>query len=228
MIKDIPGSERPRERLLTIGAENLSIHELLAIVISTGSQNNSALETARDILSDLETIGELRDRTAEELMKTKGIGVSKATKLLAAVELGKRVLNENRETVPIRSPADVFKLLKDEIGLLKQEVLYALYLDLKSNLIAKRKIFVGGLNQSVAHPREVFRYAVKYSAYQIILAHNHPSGDPEPSANDIEMTKRFLEAGEILQIFLADHVIIGKAGYVSIVDKLKNGRIRKN
>ncbi len=217
-IKEMPSMERPRERLQKYGPESLSNAELIAILIRTGCAKTSAIEVARAIIHDIPDLGELRNRTLQELSSVEGMGPAKAMTILASIELGKRVLNPQNESIRITSPKDVYNLLKDDMSSLKQEVLYVLFLDLKSNLITKKEVFVGSLNQSLVHPREVFKYAVKYSAFQIILVHNHPSGDPEPSTQDIEVTKRFIEAGNMLQIKCADHVVIGKKGFQSVMD----------
>lgn len=220
-IKEMPSQERPRERLAIHGVESLSNAELIAILIRTGCSKSSAIDVSSAIIHEMDDLGELRHKTLQELSSFEGMGPAKAMTILAAIELGKRVLNPQKEVIRITSPKEVYHLLKDDISLLKQEVLYVLFLDLKSNLISKKQVFVGSLNQSLVHPREVFKYAVKYSAFQIILVHNHPSGDPEPSTQDIEVTKRFIEAGKMLQINCVDHVIIGKNGYLSVMDYIR-------
>ncbi len=220
MIKDMPTTERPRERLKAYGAGVLSLAELIAIVLSSGSKDMSVIEIARQIVNDTSEIIELKDKTVAELARIRGVGEVKAIKLLGAIELGRRVYQEIADKSEIRSPSDVYRLLKDEVAGMKQEVLFALFLDLKMKLIAKKQIFVGSLNQSLIHPREVFKYAVKNSAYQVILAHNHPSGDPEPSEQDIVVTKRFITAGEMLQIPIVDHVVIGREKYISIIEMI--------
>ncbi len=221
MLKDMPEYERPRERLLAYGAGSLSTYELIAIIFSTGSKEMSVLEVAKAVVNDTTELADLKDKTISELCTIRGVGKVKAISLIAAIELGKRVHSVNYEKTRIQSPNDVYLLLKEDLSALKQEVLFVLFLDLKTNLIAKKQIFVGSLNQSLIHPREVFKYAVKYSAYQIILVHNHPSGDPEPSIQDIEVTKKFIEVGEMMQIQMIDHVVIGKNRYVSILDYMR-------
>jgi DNA repair protein RadC len=221
LIKDLPENERPRERLLAQGASSLSTYELIAIVLQSGSKEFSALEVAKAIIRDTNDLSDLKDLTIPELTRIRGIGPAKAIGLMAAIELGKRVYSSQSERMQIRSPKDVFLLLGPELMDLKQEVLTVLFLDLKTQLIAKKIVFIGSLNQSLVHPREVFRFAVKYSAYQLILVHNHPSGDPEPSLQDIEVTKRFIDVGEMMQIHVVDHVIIGKHRYVSVMDYLR-------
>ena len=216
LIKDMPINERPRERLLQYGAKSLSTYELIAIILRVGYGKLSAIDLAKQIVKEVNDIQELRSKTINELSEIKGIGETKAITLLAAIELGERVLKPTKENLVIQSPNDVFELLKYDLMDLKQEVLVVLYLDVKTSLIAKKKIFMGNLKQSFIHPREVFKYAVKYSAYSIILVHNHPSGDVYPSIQDIEATKRFEKAGQLLQIEVIDHIIIAKDNFISI------------
>ena len=216
MIKDMPKYERPRERLLAYGPSSLNTYELLAIILRTGTKENSVIDVAKHFVNDLNSLSDLKDKTIDEMIKVKGIGKTKAIILKASIELGRRI-NENRmDKIQITSPKIVFDLLNYDLRDLKQEVLIALYMDLKTNLIAKKEIFRGSLNQSLVHPREIFKYAVKYSAYQIILVHNHPSGDPRPSKQDIEMTKAIQKAGKMMQIHVLDHIIIGYDSYISI------------
>ncbi len=218
LIKDMPKLERPRERLLLYGAKSLSTYELLAIIFRVGYKDMSVIELAKNLMRELNSPNDLREKTVFELQKIKGIGKTKAITLLAAIELGERVLHPEKENIQISSPNDVYELLKYDMMNRKQEVLEAIFLDLKNNIIAKKRIFIGSLNQSLVHPREVFRYAVKYSAYQIILVHNHPSGDPSPSKEDLNVTEKFKEAGKILQIKILDHIIIGFNSYLSIME----------
>lgn len=220
-IKEMPESERPRERMMAFGVESLSTTELIAILLQSGSKDFSAVEVAKAIIHDTNELADLKEKTISELMLIRGVGKAKAISLLSAIELGKRVYSERKETLKIQSPKDVYQLMKDDCLGLKQEVLFVLFLDLKTNLIAKKKIYVGSLNQSLIHPREVFKFAVKYSAFQIILVHNHPSGDPDPSKQDIDVTKKFKEMGNMMQIELIDHVVIGANRYISIFDLLR-------
>jgi DNA repair protein RadC len=226
LIKEMPLSERPRERLLEVGAKNMTDHELIAIVLRTGYKDVSVIDLAKKIQYEYGGIKKIMEMSIDELASIKGIGEAKAIILVAAIELGKRALSKFSESKIITSPNDIFELLRHDMGYLKQEVLVAVYLDTKGHLIEKREIFIGGLNQSLVHPREVFKYAAKCSAFQIVLAHNHPSGDPEPSFQDIEMTKRMVEAGNIMQIPILDHLIITKDKSVSILSrmKIKSGR----
>ncbi|MFO7969817.1 MAG: DNA repair protein RadC [Candidatus Izemoplasmatales bacterium] len=216
LIKDMPKVERPRERLLAYGAESLSNYELLAIILRIGRKNESVIDLSKRVINELNSLAELREKTISELKNIKGIGNTKAITILASLELGKRVLLNKEDKLQISSPKAVYDLLNYDLKDLKQEVLIALYLDLKTNLIAKREIFRGGLAQSLVHPREVFKFAVKYSAFQVILVHNHPSGDPYPSRQDLDLTKTMKKAGKLLQISILDHIIIGNNSYLSI------------
>ena len=222
LIKDLPSQERPRERLENFGAKALSTYELLAIILRVGNKGQSVIDLAKRLVQELNQLSDLRTITLDELQSVKGIGKTKAITVLAAIELGERVLKQELDKIPIYSPNDVYELLKYDLQGLKQEVLMALYLDLKSNLITKKVIFKGSLNQSLIHPREIFKYAVKFSAYNLILVHNHPSGDPTPSNQDIEVTEIIKKAGDILQIKVIDHVIIGGNSYTSIINYKAN------
>lgn len=217
-VKEMPLQERPRERFITFGPQSLSNAELLAILIQSGRKDQSAIDLANSIILEIPSISELSLKTISELTEIKGIGSAKATMILAALELGKRVLNPPQSQLRIVSANDVFTLLKDEMSFLKQEVLVVLFLDIKHQLIAKKQVFQGSLNQSLIHPREVFKYAVKFSAFQIILVHNHPSGETEPSRQDLDVTKKFIEAGKMLGIEVIDHVIIGNRQFRSILN----------
>lgn len=221
----MPKYERPRERLLSAGASSLNTYELLAILLRVGTKNESVIEVSKRLINNLNELSELRNQTVDEITQIKGIGKTKAITILAALELGKRVLENRQEKIQLSSPKNVFDLLHYELKDLKQEVLIALYLDLKTNLIAKKEVFRGSLNQSLVHPREIFKYAVKYSAYQIILVHNHPSGDPYPSKQDIELTKAIEKAGKMMQIYLLDHIVIGAKNYLSIKSFEENKNI---
>lgn len=222
LIKDLPSQERPRERLENFGAKALSTYELLAIILRVGNKGQSVIDLAKRLVQELNQLSDLRTITLDELQTVKGVGKTKAITVLAAIELGERVLKQELDKIPIYSPNDVYELLKYDLQGLKQEVLMALYLDLKSNLITKKVIFKGSLNQSLIHPREIFKFAVKFSAYNLILVHNHPSGDPTPSNQDIEVTEIIKKAGDILQIKVIDHVIIGGNSYTSIINYKAN------
>ncbi|KAB3535943.1 JAB domain-containing protein [Alkaliphilus pronyensis] len=221
MIKNLPPDQRPREKLLSLGARNLSNSELLAILLSTGSKEQSAISLAESILSySKEGLRFLTDCTVEELSCIKGIGLAKSSQLIAAVELGKRIaLTTKANNYKIKSPEDVTALLMEEMRYNKKEYFNILLLNTKHELIAVENISVGSLNASIVHPREVFVRAIKRSSSAIILVHNHPSGDPSPSSEDVSITNRLIEAGSILGIKVLDHVIIGDGVYTSLKEK---------
>ena len=220
MIRDVNIEDRPRERLLRQGAESLSNQELLAILLRTGTKEESVLVLANRVLNVFERLHHLKHATIEEMMAIKGIGEVKAIQLMAAVELGRRLAQKhNDEKFTIRSPQDAATYLMPDMTSLNQEHFVVLFLNIKNQIIHKQTIFIGSLNASIVHPREIFREAVKRSAASIISAHNHPSGVPTPSTEDIEVTKRIVEAGYIIGIELIDHVIIGDHQYISLKEK---------
>lgn len=177
MIRDYPPNERPRERLLREGKEKLTNQELLAIIIRSGTKRSSALQLAQKILQHFEGLHLLKDASVEELMEIKGIGEAKAIEICAAIELGRRVNSlQLNDRYKITSPEDVSQFVMDEMRFLTQEHFVALYLDTKNHVIHKKTVFIGSLNSSIVHPREVFKEALKRSAASIIVLHNHPSG----------------------------------------------------
>ncbi len=217
-IKNLPNQERPREKLLYYGKEALNNVELLAILLRTGNREKSALDLAHEIISmNDEGLLSLCDATPEELKKLKGMGEAKACQLLAAVELGKRVATHpRREKVTIGKPDDIVQMVMEKMRYYREEHFCALLLDTKGKVIEEVEISVGDLNSAPVHPREVFRQAVKRSASAIALIHNHPSGDPMPSEEDVIITARLMETAEIIGIQIVDHIIIGDGTYVSL------------
>jgi DNA repair protein RadC len=220
MIRDFPQDERPRERLLVDGPASLSNHELLAILLRTGSKDESVLQLANRLLNHFEGLRMLKDATVEELTSMKGIGNTKAIQIMAAIELGRRMgrLRYDDRYV-IRSPEDGAKFVMEDMRFLSQEHFVCLYLNTKNQVLHRQTIFIGSLNASIVHPREVYKEAFRRSAASIICIHNHPSGDPSPSKEDIEVTKRLSECGKIIGIELLDHLIIGDGKYVSLKEK---------
>lgn len=220
-IKNMPESERPREKMLTHGCQSLSNAELLAIILSTGTRDKTAIDLARGILNmSAEGLRTLTDCTIEELMQIRGVGLAKASQVIAAVELGKRIaLTTNVDNYKIQGPEDVGNLLMEEMRYLNKEIFNIILLNTKNNVISIENISVGSLNASIVHPREVFNIAIRRSSSAIILAHNHPSGDPKPSTEDINITKRLIEAGSIVGINVLDHIIIGDGVYFSMKEK---------
>jgi len=208
-IKDLPKVERPRERLISKGPENLKDEELLAILLRTGREGKNVLDLAKQILSKYSKKRILK-LNYEDLIKIKGINSAKACTILAAIELVKRALEIGEETLPvIRSTKDVIAqavYMREK----SREHLMVLFLNARNEMIYKKPMFVGALNANLVNPREIFQEALKQNAASIILAHNHPSGDAEPSEDDLTITKRIIEAGKIMGIDVLDHVIITK------------------
>ena len=216
-ISELHIADRPRERLLRQGAESLSNQELIAILLRSGTRSESVLQIANRVIGFYDKIQDLQHATVEEMTSVKGVGEAKAVQLLAAVELGKRLARkQSNDRYVIRSPEDAAAYLMPDMSSLTQEHFVALFLNVKNEVLHKSTIFIGSLNSSIVHPREVFREAVKRSAASIICAHNHPSGNPAPSPEDIEVTKRLAEAGRIVGIDLLDHLIIGDHQFLSL------------
>ncbi|HWR44639.1 RadC family protein [Sporomusa sp.] len=219
MMKELPETERPREKMLDKGAQALSNAELLAILLRTGTKNLPVNRLAEQLLVKYDLTG-LGSISPQELSKTAGIGLVKAVTVVAGIELGRRLSQkEPGERPVIRSPKDAAHLMMGELRYQTKEHFIALLLSTKNHVIARAIISVGSLNASVVHPRELFREAISYSAAAVILVHNHPSGDPAPSQEDISLTKQLVEAGNLLNISVLDHVIIGDGKYVSFKEK---------
>jgi len=217
-IKDLPEADRPREKLIKKGSQNLKDEELLAILLGTGVEGKNVLEVAKQILRKCSKKRLLKMKY-EDLSKIKGIGPAKACTILAAIELVKRALEIGEETLPvIRSTKDVIAqavYMRDKT----REHLMAIFLNARNEMIYKKPMFIGTLNANLVHPREIFAEALKQNAASVILVHNHPSGDAEPSQADLEITKRILEAGKIMGIDILDHVIITKTKFFSFKEK---------
>jgi DNA repair protein RadC len=219
-IKELPIEERPRERLIRHGALVLSNAELLAILLRVGTKEENAISLAHRILKQDQGLRFLVDSKVEQLACIKGIGQAKASQIKAAIEIGKRLAAfELGIDKPVKCPQDVSDLLMEDMRYLKKEHMKLVLLNIKCNLISVEEISVGSLNASIVHPREVFNPAIKKSCASIIMVHNHPSGDPTPSNEDIGITARIYEAGKLLGIELADHIIIGDGKYVSMKEK---------
>ena len=217
MMRDVPHEERPRERMLEYGASALNHVELLAIVLRTGTRQQSVLRLAQRLLAEAGGLRSLIDLTVTELMKIKGIGQAKAIQLKAVIELGHRI---SRTKLPvgsvIRTPEDVANLMMEQLKYLHKEHFVCLFLNTKNYMIAQETLSIGSLDAAIVHPREVFRAAIKCSSASIVCVHNHPSGDPAPSDEDIKLTQRLIEVGKIVGIDVLDHVIIGDGVYVSL------------
>lgn len=221
MIKDIIKSERPRERLLEVGEKSLSNEELLSIILKTGTKNISVKDLSRKILNEIKDISNLKDMTYNKLIKIKGIGTVKAIEILASLELGRRVYYKNvKQKVKLNNTTLVFEQFKNLFINETQENFYALYLNTKTELISYKLLFKGTINTSVVHPREIFKYAFLESASSIIVIHNHPSNNTTPSKEDIELTNKLFEIGNIMAIPVIDHIIIGIDNYYSFYENM--------
>lgn len=223
-IKDLPIDERPYEKLINNGVNNLSNEELLAILIKTGTNKYSAKELANMILKKVNNIGELNNITYKNLMDINGIGLKKSCVLLAAIELGKRINNYSTGIInkKFNSSSIVYEYFKRILFNAKQEHFYCVYLDNSKQIIHEKLLFIGTINYSVVHPREIFKEAYYYSASSIICVHNHPSGNIFPSNEDLKITKNLVQVGQLLGIKIVDHLIISNNNYYSF---LENGDI---
>ena len=219
-IKDIPINDRPCERLILNGVESLSNDELLAIILKTGVRGKSAKELSQLLLSKIGGIKKLNDINFEYLNKFKGIGKSKACNLLAAIELSKRINSEvdTLKNVKLNNSELVYKFYREKIGNKKQEYFYCVYLDNQKRIIEDKLLFIGTINYSLVHPREIFKEAYLLGASAIICIHNHPGGNPLPSKQDLDITNSLIDAGKILGIKVVDHIIICKEKYYSFLE----------
>lgn len=216
-IQVIPVEGRPRERMLEVGPKALADHELLAILLRTGTSTKNVVNLACDVLNEIETLYDFRHTTIQELMVIPGIGKVKATEILAAIEFGGRIARAPQlKEGTVISSSWVGEYLVREMSGLTQENVVALYLNTKNDIIKNETVFVGSLNTSVAHPREIFKGAVRYSAARVIIAHNHPSGNTDPSEADLSFTRRLVDAGEMMGIEVIDHIIVGEQSYYSL------------
>jgi DNA repair protein RadC len=212
-ILDLPMQERPRERFVEKGAGALSVTELVAILLGSGTQERSAIALAAALLADFGSLERLADASLQELLAVKGIKVAKAVRLMTAFALGGRIQRDSSKRRVIDSPEHAFQEMAGEIREEKIEVLYILLRDSRKALVHKEAIGRGILNEVIMHPREVFHSAIRHRAHSLIIGHNHPSGDPSPSMSDIEMTHILRSAGRVVGIPVVDHVIIGRENY---------------
>lgn len=220
MIKEMPSEEKPRERALKYGITNISNEDLLAILLRSGSKDNSAKDLSIKILCNINS--DLKTLNYNSLMKIKGIKQAKALLLLAALEFGRRAYYQIPiQQVKANNPDSIYQYFKSIVNDSKQEHFYALYLDQKKNIISYKELFIGTINMSIVHPREIFKEAYLTSASSIICLHNHPTGYVEPSIEDIELTKKLVEIGKLNAIPIIDHIIIGENKYFSFYENNK-------
>lgn len=220
MIRDMPERDRPRERLMLVGAKALSTAELLAIVIRTGVGGENVLRLAERLLSRFGGLPALSRATIAELVVMNGIGKVKAVEIKAALELGRRLMAAApEERSRVTSPADAANLLMSEMMFLEQEHLRLILLDTRNGVLGTPTIYIGSLNTSVIRVGELFRAALRENAAAMIVAHNHPSGDPSPSPEDVSVTRQIKKAGEILDIDVLDHIVIGHQRFVSLKER---------
>jgi DNA repair protein RadC len=219
-IKELPTEERPRERLHAYGAQALTTAELIAILIRTGNAQRSAVSLGEYLLAEFGSIKGVATASLEQLAAIKGLGTAKAAQIKAAIEFSNRLALFTEEGRPsIGGPRDVSNLLMPDLRYQKKEHLKSLLLDTKNRVLAIKTVSIGDLSSSIVHPREVYKDAVIASAASIIVAHNHPSGDPTPSAEDVAVTKRLIQSGEIMGIDLLDHIVLGDGTFVSLKER---------
>lgn len=215
LIKELPKEERPRERIAKYGASKLSNEELLSIILRCGTKNKSVKDLSNEIL----LLGNLKDLTYNKLLSIKGIGKVKAIEVMAIIELSKRINSDiSISSIKIKRSMDIYNNYKYLFDNQKQELFYCIYLNNKNIVIDKKLLFIGTINKSVVHPREIFKYAYLLSASGIICIHNHPSGDVTPSREDIKLTQAIIGIGEVQNIPVLDHIIIGNNTYFSFLD----------
>jgi DNA repair protein RadC len=220
LIRDLPAAERPRERLRDYGPQALSNGELLAIILRTGASKESVLEIASRLLSHHQGLAGLARASFAELCNERGLGEAKAAQLKAALELGKRLSATQPDAkAVVRSPADAASLLSPEMSLLEQEHLRVVLLNTRNEVMGTPEVYKGSVNASLVRTGEIFREAVRRNCSALIVVHNHPSGDPTPSADDVAMTRQMVEAGRLLDIEVLDHLIIGHGRYLSLKEQ---------
>ncbi|MFL0195767.1 DNA repair protein RadC [Clostridium sp. WILCCON 0269] len=219
-IMDLPVNERPRERLFRYGPEALSNSELLAVILGTGTKGENIVSLSNRIIKNNGGLNGVFNSNLEDFTSVSGVGKAKAAKILAVVEMSKRFKSyRDGDNYKIRNPKDAAMLVMEEMRGLKQEYLKVVMLNTKNVVIEIKNVFMGSLNSSIIHPREIFYYAIKKNSASIIVCHNHPSGDPSPSDEDVNVTFRLKKCGEILGIQLVDHIIIGGGIFISLREK---------
>ena len=219
MVRDLPKEDRPREKLIGRGAAALSDTELLAILLRTGTPSVSVLHLAEEVLAKYRDKGlvAIMNMSPQEIATVHGVGLAKAATIVAAVELGRRLSTRAaQKTEKIEGPEDAARYMMPMLRYEQKEHFLVMLLDVRNRVIATSTISVGGLTSSIAHPREVFREAIRHSAAALILVHNHPSGDPSPSREDIQLTRQMMKAGEVMGIPVLDHIILANDDFLSI------------
>ncbi len=219
-IKEWPEEDRPREKLIERGPENLTDAELIAILLRNGNAGQSALDCARQLLTEFNDLKGVESAQIAEMAVVKGIGPAKSAQVKAGLELGRRLARQKWEAGrPLKSAEDVYRDFSERLGKQKREMFYVVLLTNKNKKIREVKISEGSLTASLVHPREVFNPVIRESAAAVIFVHNHPSGDPAPSPEDIDITKRLKQVGEVMGVRVLDHVVIGHGRYYSFSDK---------
>ena len=220
LIRDMAVSDRPRERLILVGERSLAVSELLAIVIRTGVGGENVIRLAERTLADFGGLPGIARASIKELTQVKGIGTAKAVEIKASLELGRRLIAATPQERPtVTSPADAANLLMTEMSLLEQEHLRLVLLDTRNHVLSMPTIYIGSLNTSVVRVGELFRAAIKENAAALIVVHNHPSGDPSPSPEDVQVTGQIVSAGKLLDVDVLDHIIIGRQRFVSLKER---------
>jgi DNA repair protein RadC len=222
-LRDLPTEERPRERLLKYGVESLSLQELLSLIFGRGVKGQSVVNISQKLLSTFNSLNKLSEASVKELREIKGLGLAKACQLKACFEIARRIKKENKtnkgKSQLVKSPKDIFLLLKERIINFHKEYFLVAALDNRNKVIDIETVSVGTLNSSLIHPRETFEVAIKNHAVSIIICHNHPSGELKPSEDDLIVTENLVKAGKLLGISVIDHLIISKKGYFSFKAK---------
>ena len=217
-IHDLPASDRPRERLKRLGPEVLSTAELLACIMGSGTRGDSVVMTSQKLLSEFGNLQNIASASIQELSRSRGIGEARAIQVKAAFEIGRRLADPDYgdKGKPVQSPQEAFSSMQEKLRGKKREHFYILCLDTRNRVNSKKQISIGNLDSSIVHPREVFKDAISSLAAAVIFVHNHPSGDLEPSSEDLNLTRRLVEAGELLGIPVLDHIIVSDKGYTSL------------
>lgn len=219
-IADMAESERPRERLAKYGTQVLTNAELMAILLRVGVEGKNAVELGRDLLREFGGITGLHRASFDEVCNVRGMGTAKTAQIKAALELGQRMAEESHDEIPtVHSPADAANLVMHRMSALEQEELHVMLLDTRNNVLGIDQVYRGSVNSSQVHVGELFRTAIRRNSPNVIIVHNHPSGDPEPSPDDVAVTRAFVEAGKLLDIKVLDHLVIGNGRFVSLKER---------